>query len=273
MTITDAQLSQFRATLRNEEKSAATLEKYLRDVSRFALWLGDRPLNRDAMLDYKAELMANYAAGSVNSILAALNRFLCMVGHEECRVHRLRIQYQAYSPEEREISAQEYADLVRTARETGRTRLALVLQTICATGIRVSELPSITAEAARRGVAVVRCKGKSRRVLIPTRLQKKLLRYMKQHRIAYGPVFVTRSGAPLDRSNIWREMKALCRAAVVPDAPSRQRQRHQRGGLPRDGLAVFHAQNVVRLREDGGLLTEQLACGGFARCGEGDALL
>lgn len=153
MTITDAQLSQFRATLRNEEKSAATLEKYLRDVSRFALWLGDRPLNRDAMLDYKAELMANYAAGSVNSILAALSRFLCMVGHEECRVHRLRIQYQAYSPEEREISAQEYADLVRTARETGRTRLALVLQTICATGIRVSELPSITAEAAppRRG--------------------------------------------------------------------------------------------------------------------------
>ena len=217
MTITDAQLSQFRATLRNEEKSAATLEKYLRDVSRFALWLGDRPLNRDAMLDYKAELVANYAAGSVNSILAALNRFLCMVGHEECRVHRLRIQYQAYSPEEREISAQEYADLVRTARETGRTRLALVLQTICATGIRVSELPSITAEAARRGVAVVRCKGKSRRVLIPTRLQKKLLRYMKQHRIAYGPVFVTRSGAPLDRSNIWREMKALCRAAGVSD--------------------------------------------------------
>ena len=94
---------------------------------------------------------------------------------------------------------------------------ALVLQTICATGIRVSELPAITAEAARRGVAVVRCKGKSRRVLIPTRLQKKLLRYMKQHRIAFGPVFVTRSGAPLDRSNIWREMKALCRAAGVSD--------------------------------------------------------
>ena len=93
----------------------------------------------------------------------------------------------------------------------------MVLQTICATGIRVSELPAITAEAARRGVAVVRCKGKSRRVLIPTRLQKKLLRYMKQHRIAFGPVFVTRSGAPLDRSNIWREMKALCRAAGVSD--------------------------------------------------------
>ena len=217
MTITTDQLTQFRALLKNEEKSAATLNKYLRDVQRFALWLGDTPLERDAMLDYKADLMRHYAAGSVNSILAALNRFLRMIAREDCRVHRLRIQYQAYSPEEREITAQEYADLVRTARETGRARLALVLQTICATGIRVSELPAITAEAARRGVAVGRCKGKSRRVLIPTRLQKKLLRYMKQHRIAFGPVFVTRSGAPLDRSNIWREMKALCRAAGVSD--------------------------------------------------------
>ena len=217
MTITTDQLTQFRALLKNEEKSAATMNKYLRDVQRFALWLGDTPLERDAMLDYKADLMRHYAAGSVNSILAALNRFLRMIAREDCRVHRLRIQYQAYSPEEREITAQEYADLVRTARETGRARLALVLQTICATGIRVSGLPAITAEAARRAVAVVRCKGKSRRVLIPTRLQKKLLRYMKQHRIAFGPVFVTRSGAPLDRSNIWREMKALCRAAGVSD--------------------------------------------------------
>ena len=217
MTITTDQLTQFRALLKNEEKSAATLNKYLRDIQRFALWLGDTPMERDAMLDYKADLMRHYAAGSVNSILAALNRFLRMIAREDCRVHRLRIQYQAYSPEEREITAQEYADLVRTARETGRARLALVLQTICATGIRVSELPAITAEAARSGVAVVRCKGKSRRVLIPTRLQKKLLRYMKQHRIAFGPVFVTRSGAPLDRSNIWREMKALCRAAGVSD--------------------------------------------------------
>ena len=220
MTITTDQLTQFRALLKNEEKSAATMNKYLRDVQRFALWLGDTPLERDAMLDYKADLMRHYAAGSVNSILAALNRFLRMIAREDCRVHRLRIQYQAYSPEEREITAQEYADLVRTARETGRARLALVLQTICATGIRVSEVQYITVEAAKNGkteIAVVRCKGKSRRVLIPTRLQKKLLRYMKQHRIAFGPVFVTRSGAPLDRSNIWREMKALCRAAGVSD--------------------------------------------------------
>lgn len=120
MTITTDQLTQFRALLKNEEKSAATLNKYLRDIQRFALWLGDTPLERDAMLDYKADLMRHYAAGSVNSILAALNRFLRMIAREDCRVHRLRIQYQAYSPEEREITAQEYADLVRTARETGR---------------------------------------------------------------------------------------------------------------------------------------------------------
>ena len=215
MTITTDQLTQFRALLKNEEKSAATLNKYLRDIQRFALWLGDTPLERDAMLDYKADLMRHYAAGSVNSILAALNRFLRMIAREDCRVHRLRIQYQAYSPEEREITAQEYADLVRTARETGRARLALVLQTICATGIRVSELSAITVEAARKGVAVVRCKGKLRRVLLPSRLQSKLLRYARRRRIAYGPVFVTRTGQPLDRSNIWREMKSLCRDAGV----------------------------------------------------------
>lgn len=215
MTITTDQLTQFRALLKNEEKSAATLNKYLRDIQRFALWLGDTPLERDAMLDYKADLMRHYAAGSVNSILAALNRFLRMIAREDCRVHRLRIQYQAYSPEEREITAQEYADLVRTARETGRARLALVLQTICATGIRVSELSAITVEAAHKGVAVVRCKGKLRRVLLPSRLQSKLLRYARRRRIAYGPVFVTRTGQPLDRSNIWREMKSLCRDAGV----------------------------------------------------------
>ena len=179
--------------------------------------LDDFGITKHETLTLVLRVPTSHAPATVNSILAALNRFLRMIAREDCRVHRLRIQYQAYSPEEREITAQEYADLVRTARETGRARLALVLQTICATGIRVSELPAITAEAARRGVAVVRCKGKSRRVLIPTRLQKKLLRYMKQHRIAFGPVFVTRSGAPLDRSNIWREMKALCRAAGVSD--------------------------------------------------------
>lgn len=217
MTVTTAQLEWFRTVLKNEEKSAATMEKYVHDVRQFAQWLGDAPLTREAVLDYKTHLTRRYAAASVNSMLAALNRYLRLIGREDCRVMRLRVQYQAYSPEEREITAKEYADLVYTARAMGNVRLALVLQTICATGIRISELPSITAEAARRGFAVVRCKGKSRRVLIPTRLQNRLLRYCKSRRISFGPVFVTRTGTPLDRSNVWREMKALCRAAGVSD--------------------------------------------------------
>ncbi len=217
MTITTAQIDSFLAALRDEEKSTATLERYARDTRRFALWLGDAPLTHDAMLDYKSYLTEHYAASSVNSMLAALDRFLRQLGREDCRVRRLRVQYQTYTPEDREISAEEYAALVRTAQETGRTRLALVLETICATGIRVSELPHITVEAAQRGAAIVRCKGKSRRVLIPYRLQEKLLCYIEQCGVTGGSVFVTRGGMPLNRSNIWREMKRLCRDAGIPE--------------------------------------------------------
>ena len=215
MTITTDQLTQFRALLKNEEKSAATLNKYLRDIQRFALWLGDTPLERDAMLDYKADLMRHYAAGSVNSILAALNRFLRMIAREDCRVHRLRIQYQAYSPEEREITAQEYADLVRTARETGRARLALVLQTICATGIRVSEVRYITVEAAKEGRTTISLKGKIRTILLPGKLCRRLLKYAKKQKITSGEIFLTRGGKPMGRCQIWAEMKRLCQKAGV----------------------------------------------------------
>ena len=190
MTITTDQLTQFRALLKNEEKSAATLNKYLRDIQRFALWLGDTPLERDAMLDYKADLMRHYAAGSVNSILAALNRFLRMIAREDCRVHRLRIQYQAYSPEEREITAQEYADLVRTARETGRARLALVLQTICATGIRVSELVGIDLEDldfTMNGFLVTRKGGNQTILYFPESVADALKAYL-QERMAIEPL-------------------------------------------------------------------------------------
>ena len=215
MTITQEQLDAFRAALENEEKSAATLDKYGRDARYFAQWLSDQPLTHQAALQYKNDLLTRFAASSVNSILAALNSFFRFIGREDCRVRQVRVQYQTYCPEDRELSVQEYAALVRTARQQGRVRIALLLQTICATGIRVSELSAITVEAARKGVAVVRCKGKLRRVLLPSRLQSKLLRYARRRRIAYGPVFVTRTGQPLDRSNIWREMKSLCRDAGV----------------------------------------------------------
>ena len=215
MTITQEQLDAFRAALENEEKSAATLDKYGREARYFAQWLGSQPLTHQAALQYKNDLLTRFAASSVNSILAALNSFFRFIGREDCRVRQVRVQYQTYCPEDRELSVQEYAALVRTARQQGRVRIALLLQTICATGIRVSELSAITVEAAHKGVAVVRCKGKLRRVLLPSRLQSKLLRYARRRRIAYGPVFVTRTGQPLDRSNIWREMKSLCRDAGV----------------------------------------------------------
>ena len=218
MTVTYEQLDAFRAMLENEEKSAATLDKYCRDAQYFARWLGDQPLTHQAALQYKNELLTQFAASSVNSMLAALNSFFRAIGRQDCRVRQVRVQYQTYCSEDRELSAQEYAALVRTARQQGRARVALLLQTICATGIRVSELSAITVEAARKGVAVVRCKGKLRRVLLPSRLQSKLLRYARRRRIAYGPVFVTRTGQPLDRSNIWREMKSLCRTAGVDSA-------------------------------------------------------
>ena len=215
MTITTDQLTQFRALLKNEEKSAATLNKYLRDVQRFALWLGDMPLERDAMLDYKADLMRHYAAGSVNSILAALNRFLRMIAREDCRVHRLRIQYQAYSPEEREITAQEYADLVRTARETGRARLALVLQTICATGIRVSELIALDIGDLNLPAGFIRCSNGKKERIIPLYhgAVKALQDYIKGVRpqliadTEETALFVNMNGERMSRQGFWKIIK------------------------------------------------------------------
>ena len=215
MTITTDQLTQFRALLKNEEKSAATLNKYLRDIQRFALWLGDTPLERDAMLDYKADLMRHYAAGSVNSILAALNRFLRMIAREDCRVHRLRIQYQAYSPEEREITAQEYADLVRTARETGRARLALVLQTICATGIRVSELIGLNIDDVSLPGSFIRCESGEKTRIIP--IYPEALQALHEYIDTVRPkmiavptehsLFVNVSGERMSRQGFWKIIK------------------------------------------------------------------
>ena len=223
MTITTDQLTQFRALLKNEEKSAATLNKYLRDIQRFALWLGDTPLERDAMLDYKADLMRHYAAGSVNSILAALNRFLRMIAREDCRVHRLRIQYQAYSPEEREITAQEYADLVRTARETGRARLALVLQTICATGIRVSELINLDVTDVNLPAGVIRCKSHDKERVIPLypaaiRALSEYIEFIRPQMIAVPDeksLFVNVSGERMSRQGFWKIIKTYQAKAKI----------------------------------------------------------
>ena len=210
-----AMLEGFREYLEEEERSGATAKKYLRDVRQFARYADGRRMEKALVLEYKAALEENYAITSANSMLAALNAFLRFAGWEDCCVKPFRVQKKAYCSVEKELTREEYRRLTETAAKRGNERLSLVLQTICATGIRVSELEHITLEAVHRGEAVVSCKGKTRRILLVTCLRKKLLQYAREHRITEGAIFVTRNGRPIDRSNIWREMKALCRQAGV----------------------------------------------------------
>lgn len=208
-------LAAFRAHLIENEKSSATVEKYLRDVGQFVTWAAGRRVDKALMVAYKEEIRAKYAVASANSMLAALNAYLRFVGWAELCVRQFRVQHQAYLPEEKELSREEYLRLVRTAQRLGRRRLCCILQTICATGIRVSELRFITVEALEAGEAVVQCKGKTRTVFLVPQLREHLRRYVRQSGIVSGPVFVTRGGCPVSRTAVWREMKALCRMAGV----------------------------------------------------------
>lgn len=209
-------LCAFRAQLIAEEKSAATIEKYLRSATSFLHFVKTEAVTKELALDYKALLpRRGCAVRTVNGTLAALNRLFAFLGWQECSVKALKLQPEAYCPEEKELTKAEYLRLVHTAQQNGNQRLALLLQTICGTGIRVSELPFITVEAARRGEAVVLLKGKTRTVLLVHSLQKKLLRYAAEQKILSGCIFITRSGAPMNRTNIWREMKTLCAQAGV----------------------------------------------------------
>ncbi len=209
-------VNNFQSYLKSEEKSSATVEKYLRDVKAFAAYLGGGELTKEAVIAYKQQLLdGGYAVRSINSMLASLNALFAYLGRADLRVKSLKLQQDVFCPEERELTRAEYERLCRTALKRHNERLALVLQTICSTGIRISELSYITAEAVRQGKAVVRMKGKTRTVFILKDLQKKLLRYISAQGIEQGSVFITRSGKPLSRSNIWREMKSLCEEANV----------------------------------------------------------
>lgn len=207
-----------------EEKSTATVEKYLRDIRGFCKFLANRPLTKEETVAYKEHLTARYAPSSVNSMLIAINCFLRFTGMAECCVRLLKIQRQIFCNEDKELTKQELHRLVKAA---GNTRLALVIQTICGTGIRVSELQYITAEAVQTGKAVVNCKNKTRVIFIPASIRKLLKPYMKKAGITAGTIFVTRNGKPLNRRNIWRDMKALCkRANVAPDKVFPHNLRH-----------------------------------------------
>ena len=205
----------YETALQEAEKSAATMEKYLHHVRQFVAHDAGRRIDKALVLEYKTRLGKLYAPSSANAALAAVNGFLRFWGFERCCVKPFKLQKRLFCPEEKELSREEYIRLIKAAKEKSSERLALLLESICATGIRVSELPYITVEAVAQGEAVVTCKGKTRTVFLPAALQKKLSRYAQRKHIQSGPVFVTRTGKPMNRSNIWREMKALCGEAGV----------------------------------------------------------
>ena len=214
--LTDKLVAEFSAHLKQEEKSQNTTEKYLRDVRMFAAHFRGTEITKEMVIAYKSKLLAkHYAVRSVNSILASLNSLFAFLGWSDCKVKSMKLQRQIYCPEEKELTKAEYLRLVNTAKRKGKERLNLILQTICGTGIRVSELEYITVEAAKSGKAVVALKGKTRSVFLVKELQKKLLRYATEQNISSGTIFITRNGKPLSRTNIWREMKALCQEAGV----------------------------------------------------------
>ena len=214
--ITAEKISAFERLLLTEELSAGSIEQYVRAVRRLAAFLDGRPVSKGLIVAWKEALCAAYAPVTVNAMLAAANRFFAAQGWDDCRVKALRIQRRVFRSAERELTKDEYVKLVETAVENGQERLALVTETICATGIRVSELRYVTVWALQRGRADVALKGKVRTILRPGKLCRKLLKYAKRKKIASGEVFLTRSGRSLSRKQIWAELKALCKKAGVP---------------------------------------------------------
>lgn len=207
-------LAEFRDHLQREEKSASTVEKYLRDVNTFVVFSRGQEITKELTVAYKKYLEAkNYAIRSINSMLASLNSILEFLGWVDCKVKHLRSQRQTYCTEEKELTKAEYMRLLDASK--GQEQLNLVLQTICGTGIRVSELKYFTVEAVKHGEVSVRCKSKIRSILVPGKLKKLLLDYAKRNGITKGTIFITKGGKPLDRSNIWSRMKRLCKRAGV----------------------------------------------------------
>ncbi len=215
MTITKEIIEKFRQFLIEEEKSTATLEKYMRDVTAFFSWLADCKLDKMAVLRYKEYLTANYAPTSINSVLSSLNSFFDYNEWYGLKVKMLKIQRQIFAERSKELSKAEYERLLNAAKAKRNERLYYLMQTICSSGIRVSELSSITVEAVKARQATINCKGKMRVVILPKDLCKILTEYAKKKKITSGPVFVTRTGKPLDRSTIWKMMKELCESAKV----------------------------------------------------------
>ena len=218
--LTADQITAFEEYLRTEEREQTTIDKYLRNIHVFAVWLGGAAVTKSAVITWKEHLLVKqYAPATVNAALASLNAFFKFTGWEECRVKALRLQRRAFRDPDRELTREEYDRLVSEAYESGKSRLGLLMETICATGIRVSEVRYITVEAAQRGKTEISLKGKIRTIMLPGKLCRKLLKYAKKQKTVSGEIFLTRNGKGLSRRQIWAEMKAVCKAAGV--APSK----------------------------------------------------
>ena len=213
--LTASVLNRFRQELLRRERSTPTIEKYLHDVRTFAVWLDGREVTTEAVLAWKRELVDQFKPGTVNGKLAAVNALFAFAGWPDCQARSLKVQRRAFRDNARELTKEEFYRLVATAERLGKDRLALLFEAIGSTGVRVSEVKYFTVEAARLGRAEIALKGKIRTILLPGKLCRKLLKYARKQKIASGEIFLTRSGKPINRKQIWAEMKALCKQAGV----------------------------------------------------------
>ena len=215
MSVLEDKIYDFKKHLIEQERSQYTIDKYIHDIKIFLKFANDRMLNKELVIEFKSFLGERYAASSANSMLAAVNNFLQFIGFANLRVKPFKIQRVLFVPEEKELCRDEYVSLIEAAKRQKNERLMLIVETICATGIRISELKFITVESVGTGRAEIKCKGKFRTVFLPPQLCRLLKKYIQKQKITVGAVFITRSGKQLDRSNIWRDMKKLCSLTTV----------------------------------------------------------
>ena len=213
--LTNENINAFKLRLYEEERSKNTIEKYIRDIKKLAMWLGNKELDKVGLLEYKKYLCENFAPKSVNSMLSSLNSYFTFIGQNDFRLKTLKIQRQIFMDCEKELTKNDYTSLLRIAKRENNDRLYYLMQTIGSTGIRISELKFVTVQALKTGKANINLKGKMRQVFLPEQLCKMLSAYIKKARITEGSIFVTRSGKPVNRSNVWKMLKSLCDKAGV----------------------------------------------------------